>query len=86
MTLWIVPKLLLDYYRFPNHYRDLVTTVGYVALVAGFLLLGSIGMSLLTGKYQKHRKAFHRIWLIVGVPVIGAIFWVSIEILFLQNL
>ena len=78
----MVPELVMDFFYLdkPFEYRSFAATIGYVGLLSGFLLFGSIGMSLLTGEYHKHRKAFHRIWLFVGVFAVVTILWSWISV------
>ena len=76
-VIWLVPEIVLDLLY--NPYVTLTTTrsiLSLTSLIAGFLLLTTIGLSLLTGKYNKHRRAFHRIWLALGVLAVGPFLWV----------
>lgn len=36
------------------------------SFASGTLLFGTAGLSLLTGKYHKHKQTLHRIWLVLG--------------------
>jgi len=77
--LWLVPEVVLSLLYDP--YVTLTTTrsiVLHLSLASGFLLLGAMGASLLTGKYDEHQKAFHRIWLALGV--LAAILFISVWI------
>ena len=76
----MMPELLLGYIRNPYVEPGLVRISFLVGVYSGLLLLGSIGMSLLTGEYHKHRSTFHRIWLTVAVfSVILSYFgWVNL--------
>lgn len=75
VPLWLVPEVLLGLFRSPYGQPSITSIVGYAGLISGFLLFGSIGMSLLTDEYHKHRKAFHRIWLFVGIFAAMSILW-----------
>lgn len=50
VPLWLVPEILLRFRRSPYMQPNLLTVASAVGLVSGFLLIGSIGMSLLTGE------------------------------------
>ena len=64
-TVWAVPELLIDF--FTEDYRgSFIDTVGTGSLVIEFLVLGSIGMSLLTGEFYAHKKVFLVTWSVVG--------------------
>ena len=74
-TVWAVPELLIDFFTSP--YREgFIDIVELVSLVTGFLVLGSIGMSLLTGEFYAHKKVFLATWLVVGLSVFALILWV----------
>ena len=65
-TLWAVPELLIDYFTEP--YRGgTVDIASTSSLVIGFLVLGSIGMSLITGEFYDHGAAFTWAWVITGL-------------------
>jgi uncharacterized membrane protein YdcZ (DUF606 family) len=67
VALWLVPMLLLDFFQLdPFIRRGFAVIMQYTSFVTGSLLLGSVGVGLLTGKYRKNRKIFHRIWLVMG--------------------
>ena len=75
VPLWLVPELLLGYIHDPYTNPGIVRILFLAGIYSGLLLLGSIGMSLLTGEYHKHRKIFHRIWLLVAIfSVISVLF------------
>ena len=69
VPLWLIPELIssLLYFRELRGYLTLTDVLAYTAIAAGFLVVGSIGMSLLTREYHKHRRAFHWAWLVVGI-------------------
>lgn len=69
IPLWLVPELVssLLYFRELRGYLTFADILGYVPIAVGFLVVGSIGMSLLTGEYHKHRRAFHWAWLVTGI-------------------
>ena len=77
VPLWLVPELVIDFFSLekPFEYRRFVDITGYVSLVTLFLVIGSIGMGLLTGEYHEHRRAFHWIWLVVGAIAVITLWW-----------
>ena len=75
VPLWLVPELVLEFYTGRYVRLGFLTVLGYGGLVTALLLIGSIGMSLLTGNYHDHRKAFHRVWLIIGILATVSVLW-----------
>ena len=77
VPLWLVPELVSSFFYLdkPFEYRSFDSIIGYAGLLSGFLLIGSIGISLLTGKYHEHRVTFRRIWLVVGIFAVVTILW-----------
>ncbi|WP_273836425.1 hypothetical protein [Halococcus sp. PRR34] len=82
-TVWAVPELLIDY--FTEDYRgSFLDIVGTGSLVIEFLVLGSIGMSLLTGEFYAHKKVFLATWLVVSSSAFVLILWVWSQVVYVQ--
>lgn len=82
VALWMIPEILLEYFQLNSYVRmGFGIIMEYMGLIVGFLLLGSIGVGLLTGEYRKHQKGFHRIWLALAALAITSLLlswiWVS---------
>ena len=54
VPLWLVPELVLEFYTSPYVRLSFLTALSYGGLIIVFLLIGSIGISLLTGDYYEH--------------------------------
>lgn len=80
VSLLLVPELLLEYARDPYVQPGIVRISFVAGVFSGLLLLGGIGMSLLTGEYRKHRKTFHRIWVVIAIfSVVSTYFgWINL--------